>query len=169
MNEATAKTVLLLGRRGVGIDEVKQHLGLSGVRLIGGTSLDDVQTTFAQTEVDHVIMGAGIDLDARLEIIREICQRSDTTTIHRKDRATGPEGFLPFIAGCSADSTTMRSGSLQPPRADQPDVASGGEPSNSEGHGAQPPRTYSSSRISDPVRSQNAATDRQSSQGCPTL
>jgi hypothetical protein len=68
------------------------------VRLIGGTNLDDVQAAFAQTRIDHVIMGAGIDLEARLEIIREIFQRSDTTTVHMKDRATGPDGFLPFIA-----------------------------------------------------------------------
>jgi hypothetical protein len=98
MSEGTAKTVLLLGRRGVVIDEIKERLRPAGVRLIGGTNLDDVQAAFAQTRIDHVIMGAGIDLEARLEIIREIFQRSDTTTVHMKDRATGPDGFLPFIA-----------------------------------------------------------------------
>jgi len=98
MSEGTAKTVLLLGRRRAVIDEIMQRLEPPRVRLIGGASLDDVRAAFAQTEIDHVIMGAGIDLKARLEIIRETFERSDTTTVHMKDRATGPEGFLPFIA-----------------------------------------------------------------------
>lgn len=98
MSDAITKTVLLLGRRGDVIEEVKRQLELPGVHLIGGTGLDDVRRTFAQTQIDHVIMGAGIDLETRLEIIREIFQSSDATTVHMKDRVTGPEGFLPFIA-----------------------------------------------------------------------
>ncbi|MET9388359.1 hypothetical protein ABZY09_47220 [Streptomyces sp. NPDC002928] len=42
-------------------------------------------------------MGAGLDLDIRLKIIREIYESSDSTTVRMKDRASGPEGLLPFI------------------------------------------------------------------------
>jgi hypothetical protein len=42
-------------------------------------------------------MGAGVDLDVRLQIIREIFQLSDKTTVHMKDFATGSAGFLPFV------------------------------------------------------------------------
>ena len=41
-------------------------------------------------------MGAGIDLETRLAIVREIFRSSDTTTVHMKDRASGREAFLPF-------------------------------------------------------------------------
>jgi hypothetical protein len=41
--------------------------------------------------------GAGLDLDIRLEIVREIFQTSETTTVHLKDVASGPGGFLPFV------------------------------------------------------------------------
>ena len=42
-------------------------------------------------------MGAGIELEKRLEIARYIFTNSNTTTVHMKDRETGPEGFVPFI------------------------------------------------------------------------
>jgi hypothetical protein len=42
-------------------------------------------------------MGAGIDLETRLQIVREIFQLSETTTVHMKDHATGSQGFLPFV------------------------------------------------------------------------
>lgn len=97
MADATTRTVLLLGRRGVVIDDVKRQLDLPSVRLLGGTGIDDVRFAFAQSNVDHVVMGAGIDLETRLQIVREIFQTSDATTVHMKDRITGPDGFLPFI------------------------------------------------------------------------
>jgi hypothetical protein len=34
---------------------------------------------------------------AGLEIAREVFETSDWTTVHIKDRASGPEGFLPFV------------------------------------------------------------------------
>jgi hypothetical protein len=42
-------------------------------------------------------MGAGIELDERLAVVRAVYEASDTTTIHLKDAASGPEGFLPFV------------------------------------------------------------------------
>jgi hypothetical protein len=45
-----------------------------------------------------LIMGAGLDLDTRLEIVREIFERSDTTTVHMKGRLPAADGFLPFVS-----------------------------------------------------------------------
>jgi len=56
-----------------------------------------VRSAFAQADIDHVIIGAGLDLETRLEIVREIFLTSDTTTVHMKDFASGPDGFLPFV------------------------------------------------------------------------
>jgi hypothetical protein len=91
------KTVLLLGRTGVVVDDVQRQPDLADIQLLGGAGLDDVRTAFAGANVDHVIMGAGIDLETRLQIVREIFQLSDKTTVHLKDRVSGPEGFLPFV------------------------------------------------------------------------
>jgi hypothetical protein len=89
--------VLLLGRLGVVVDDVSQQLHLPNVAIFGGTGIDDVRATFAAGTVDVVIMGAGIDLETRLEIVREVFRTSDTTTVHMKDVASGPAGFMPFV------------------------------------------------------------------------
>ena len=97
---APTKTVLLLGRRHSVVDDAErqaEQLHLPGIHLFEATTIDDVRSAFAQTKIDHVIMGAGIDLETRLQIIREIFQTSDSTSVHMKDRASGPAGFLPFI------------------------------------------------------------------------
>jgi len=91
------KNVLLLGLRGIVVDDVKDKLHVPDTQLFGGGSIEDVRSTFAQTKIDHVIMGAGIELETRLDIVREIFKLSDTITVHMKDYATGPQGFLPFV------------------------------------------------------------------------
>ena len=98
MNPST-RTVLILGRRHSVVDDAERQLELDlpGTHLLEGTSIEDARSAFAQAKIDHVVMGAGIDLEDRLQIIREIFQASDTTTVHMKDRASGPDSFLPFI------------------------------------------------------------------------
>jgi len=91
------RNVLLLGRLGVVVEEAQQQLQMPDVRLFTATGLDEVRATFAEVGIDHVIMGAGLDLEVRLEIIREVFRTSDTTTVHMKDFASGPAGFLPFV------------------------------------------------------------------------
>jgi hypothetical protein len=91
------KKILLVGLTEAVIDDARQQVGTPDTELLVGTGIDDVRSAFARGDIDHVIMGAGIDLEARLEIVREIFQSSDTTTVHMKDRASGPEGFLPFV------------------------------------------------------------------------
>lgn len=98
LSESPRTTVLLLGRTEIVVEDAERHLGMPDVRLLGGTGLDDVRRAFStEARIDHVIMGAGLDLQTRLEIVREVFERSDRTTVHLKDRATGPEGFLPFV------------------------------------------------------------------------
>jgi hypothetical protein len=91
------KNVLLLGRTAIVVDDVRQQLSMPDIQFFGGSGVDDVRSAFAQAHIDHVIMGAGIDLETRLEIIREIFSSSDTTTVHMKDYASGPQAFLPFV------------------------------------------------------------------------
>jgi hypothetical protein len=92
-----SKRVLLLGLTGVVVEDVRRTLHVPDVELLGGTGIEDVRSAFAAGAVDHVIMGAGIDLDTRLEIIRRIFETSDTTTVHLKDRISGKQGFPVFV------------------------------------------------------------------------
>lgn len=80
------------------VDDAKAKLDDPNLEISGGTGIDDVRQVFANNaKIDHVFMGAGIDLDIRMEIVREIFQLSSTTTVHLKDGASGPQGFIPFV------------------------------------------------------------------------
>ena len=95
-----ARRILLLGRKGIVVDDAKSQIDDPGLEILGGTCIDDVRAAFADDaagSIDHVFMGAGIDLELRLEIVREIFQQSSTTTVHLKDASSGPKGVLPFV------------------------------------------------------------------------
>ena len=44
-----------------------------------------------------MIIGGGLDLEARAAMVRVVFQASDRATVHMKDQMSGPEGFLPFV------------------------------------------------------------------------
>ena len=94
-----SNNVLLPGRTCIVLDDVEAGLDVRDVSLFAGTSLDDVVTAMSEQPIHHVIMGAGIDLDTRLAIVRHIFETSTSTTVHMKDRDSGPAGMLPFVNG----------------------------------------------------------------------
>jgi hypothetical protein len=93
------KNCLLLGRKGMIVEDVKESIDATDINLFGGTSLQDVQNIFEQHNIDIVIMGAGLDINDRLDIIKYIFDRSKSTTVHMKDWDSGPAGMLPFVNG----------------------------------------------------------------------
>ena len=101
------QNVLLLGKGGIVVADVQDHLSTPDVQLYGGGSIEDLRTTFAKTRIDHVIMGAGLPLEARLEIVREIFLLSNTTTVHMKDYDSGPDGFVPFVRSVLTGLATL--------------------------------------------------------------
>ena len=58
-----ARRVLLLGRLGVVVEDAQEQLRMPDVQLLVATGLDEVWSAFAQADIDHVIMGAGLDLE----------------------------------------------------------------------------------------------------------
>lgn len=92
-----AKTVLLLGVRADLLETVRQELQIPGTEFVGRTGVADVEPAFRQADIDHVIIGGGLDLEARAAMVREVFQSSDRATVHMKDQMSGPEGFLPFV------------------------------------------------------------------------
>lgn len=92
------KKVLIIGRLATNIPSI-DDLVVKNVELFGATNLEEVKNLFAKNnnKIDIVIMGAGIALKDRLEMVAYIFASSDSATVHMKDRATGPGGFWPFI------------------------------------------------------------------------
>lgn len=93
------KNCLLLGRKGMVIDELKANLNVSNINLFGATNLAEVVAIFNVHKMDIVIMGAGIELNDRLDIIRYVFENSKSTSVHMKDWNSGPAGMLPFVNG----------------------------------------------------------------------
>ena len=95
--KVTSMNVLLLGKKGLIVEDVQNKIQMPHIKLFAGTSIEDVRAIFTQNEINHVIMGAGIELNKRLEIIKEIFELSEATTVHMKDFSSGPQGMIPFV------------------------------------------------------------------------
>jgi hypothetical protein len=94
---SVTKRVLLLGVIPAVVEDVQQQLQMPEIEFIAGTSIDDVRSAFARADINHVIIGGGLDLEIRLKMVQQVFQTSDPTTVHMKDQMSGPEGFLPFV------------------------------------------------------------------------
>ena len=93
------KNCLLLGRLGINIPSIETGIHQKNVNLFSGTSLQEVKDFFSKSNIDIVIMGAGIPIEDRLEIVKFVLETSKGTTVHMKDWNSGPTGMLPFING----------------------------------------------------------------------
>ncbi len=91
-----AKMVLLAGVRADLLETVKRELQAPGTEFLAVTGVADVEAALRQADIDHVIIGGGLDLEAGAGMVRAVFQSSDRATVHMKDQMSGPEGFLPF-------------------------------------------------------------------------
>jgi hypothetical protein len=62
--------------------------------VLGAVNVFTVPIAF--TILESIRLDPGYHMDVHRGV-REIFQSSDTTTVHMKDRASGPDGFLPFV------------------------------------------------------------------------
>ena len=90
------KKILLVGKQ---LTSVPPQLTIKDAQFFAAPDLKTAQEVFEKNNnaINIVIMGAGIVLEKRLEIVRYVFTISNTTTLHMKDWETGPEGFVPFI------------------------------------------------------------------------
>lgn len=98
------KTILILAVKPLKGSNVEAKLNQPDVTVLTGVTLEDVKQTFAEVKkqdktIDHVFIGAGIELEKRLEIVKEILTYNQATSIHLKDKITGGRAMLPFIKG----------------------------------------------------------------------
>lgn len=90
--------VLLVGRTHKVLESARNSLKIPDLALEAATNPEEVSKALEKTSFDHVFMGAGVELEERLAMVRAIFDTSRTTTVHLKDTASGPEGFLPFVS-----------------------------------------------------------------------
>jgi hypothetical protein len=92
----TQMNVLLTVRTRSVADGVIAALSDLDVQFYAAASLEEVDAVLDRVHLDHVIMGGGLDLESRLQIVRRVFQRSNTTTV-QMNPPTGPETYLPFV------------------------------------------------------------------------
>jgi hypothetical protein len=92
------KKILLVGKRLMQVPPANE-LAIKDVAYFAAADLLKVQKVFEKNNnaIDIVILGGGIELEKKLEVVRYIFNASDAVSVHMKDRATGPEGFVSFI------------------------------------------------------------------------
>ena len=78
------------------VENFRREFGQEDVELLTGTDLDGLRAAFVDKDVDHVILGGGLDIATRADAVREVFRLSDKATVHMKDQLSGPEGFVPF-------------------------------------------------------------------------
>jgi len=59
----------------------------------GGTRGDDGRSAFGQADIDHVIVGGGLDRQTRAEIVREVFQASGSGRGRRARDLTSRPGW----------------------------------------------------------------------------
>jgi len=92
------KKILLVGKMLTSVPP-SGELAIKEADYFAAADLPGVQNVFEKNKnaINVVIMGAGIELEKRIEIVRYVFNTSKITTVHMKDWVTGPEGFVPFI------------------------------------------------------------------------
>lgn len=91
------KNVLLIGRRDKVLEALCHQLKTNEVNLFSATTLEVVLQVLGENKIDVVIMGSGLEIDLRCEIVRYITINHPSTTIHMKDWTSGPDGIMPFV------------------------------------------------------------------------
>jgi len=79
------------------MENFRWELDGEDVELFAGTDLHGLRAVLVDEDVDHVIVGGGLDIATRAEAVREVFRLSDRATVHMKDQLSGPEGFVPFV------------------------------------------------------------------------
>jgi hypothetical protein len=92
-----AKRLLILGLRPDLVQQFEDQLGELAWDIVSGSTLDDLRSHLTTSEIDHIILGGGLDIATRASAVQLVFELSDRATIHMKDQMSGPEGFVPFV------------------------------------------------------------------------
>lgn len=91
------KKCILLGLKKSVVDDAIAQLPDPAFELIGCLSIQEMRAVLQQTNIDHVFIGAGLDIDIRINAARTVLETSQVTQVHLKNFSAGPQGYVPFI------------------------------------------------------------------------
>lgn len=94
---ATPKKCILLGLKKSVLDDAIEKIPDPAFELIGCLSIDEMKAVLEKTDIDHVFIGAGLDIDIRINATRTVLETSQVTQVHLKNFSAGPQGYVPFI------------------------------------------------------------------------
>ncbi|AVO37698.1 hypothetical protein [Pukyongiella litopenaei] len=90
--------VLLIGKLPHVIGDVARQLDHLPIEWLGAHDAGEVTRQLGtEPRIACVIMGAGLDDATRGRLIGVIAAQRPDLSIHLKDRASGPEGLVPFV------------------------------------------------------------------------
>ncbi len=90
--------VLLIGKLPHVIGNVAQELDHLPIQWLGAHDhAETVRQLECEPRIACVIMGAGLDDQVRGDLIGLIAMLRPDLSIHLKDRASGPQGLVPFV------------------------------------------------------------------------
>lgn len=90
--------VLLIGKLPHVIGDVARQLDHLPIQWLGAHDQPEVVRQLeTEPRISCVIMGAGLDDQIRGDLIGIIAALRPDICIHLKDRASGPEGLVPFV------------------------------------------------------------------------
>ncbi|EDZ46706.1 hypothetical protein RBY4I_1923 [Rhodobacterales bacterium Y4I] len=90
--------VLLIGKLPHVIGNVAEQLDHLPIQWLGAHDQPEVVRQLeTEPRIECVIMGAGLDDQIRGDLIGIIAALRPDVCIHLKDRASGPEGLVPFV------------------------------------------------------------------------
>ena len=90
--------VLLIGKLPHVIGNVAEELDHLPIQWLGAHDHSEVVRQLeTEPRISCVIMGAGLDDQIRGDLIGIIASLRPDVCIHLKDRASGPEGLVPFV------------------------------------------------------------------------
>lgn len=97
--------ILLVGKTPAVIADVLDQVDAPAVTFFSGSSFEDAVGVLESAHTDHVILGGGLELDDRLQIVRSVFENSASTTVHMNS-PSGPESYCrssgPYFAGLTS-------------------------------------------------------------------
>lgn len=79
---------------------------------VGCLSIEEMKTALIEQEIDHVFIGAGLDISIRLEAAKTVLENSLITQVHLKNYSAGPQGYTHFIKTILAGIKAARNGKV---------------------------------------------------------
>lgn len=73
-------------------------------------SVDEMKTVLVEQKLDHVFIGAGLDVSIRVEATKTVPENSLVTQVHLKNVSAGMDGYMPFTKTILAGIKAARSG-----------------------------------------------------------